>query len=415
LPGPSTENENAPLLGSRGRSKSRAEPVNDFPDEPEYNQLVKQVETAINRGILPERIYQGSSGSYFVKNVENEMIGVFKPKSEEPYGPQNPKWGKYIQRKLCPCAFGRSCLLNNVGYLSEAGASIVDKKLGLNIVPVTRVVHLTSESFNYSAIDRAKSKTKMATAERLPKIGKKFNRLGLPPKLGSLQTFVSGYKDADYWLRRWDDTLSDTARAEFQLQFERLCVLDYLTRNTDRGSENWLIKYTPEKESEPSNPSSSGDCPDWSLVSPAQVKIAAIDNGLAFPVKHPDSWRAYPYHWAWLEQAQKPFSEETIQLVMHKISDLGFVEELVDDLKEIFSMDKDFSEKKFEKQMAVVRGQALNLASAMRERKSPAQLVQMTPVTIDKSHDTTFGGRLRSATEHFTQKFQLNRPVFSWC
>ena len=42
------------------------------------------------------------------------------------------------------------------------------------------------------------------------------------------------------------------------------------------------------------------------------------------------------------------------------------MEELVDDLKEIFAMDKDFSEKKFEKQMAVVRGQALNLASAMR-------------------------------------------------
>lgn len=61
-----------------------------------------------------EKTVQGSSGSYFVKNVENEMIGVFKPKSEEPYGPQNPKWGKYIQRKLCPCAFGRSCLLNNV-------------------------------------------------------------------------------------------------------------------------------------------------------------------------------------------------------------------------------------------------------------------------------------------------------------
>jgi phosphatidylinositol 4-kinase type 2 len=52
----------------------------------------------------------------------------------------------------------------------------------------------------------------MATAERMPKLGKKFNRLGLPPKTGSLQTFVSGYKDADYWLRRWDDTLSETAR-----------------------------------------------------------------------------------------------------------------------------------------------------------------------------------------------------------
>ena len=59
----------------------------------------------------------------------------------------------------------------------------------------------------------------MATAERLPKIGKKFNRLGLPPKLGSLQTFVSGYKDADYWLRRWDDSLSDTARVRFTRLF----------------------------------------------------------------------------------------------------------------------------------------------------------------------------------------------------
>ena len=49
-----------------------------------------------------------------------------------------------------------------------------------------------------------------------------------------------------------------------------------------------------------------------------------------------------------------------------KISDLGFIEELVDELREIFSMDKDFSEKKFEKQMSVVRGQALNLSQAMR-------------------------------------------------
>ena len=34
------------------------EPLNEFLDLPEYNQLVKQVETAINRDIMPERIYQ---------------------------------------------------------------------------------------------------------------------------------------------------------------------------------------------------------------------------------------------------------------------------------------------------------------------------------------------------------------------
>lgn len=28
------------------------------------------------------------------------------------------------------------------------------------------------------------------------------------------------------------------------------------------------------------------------MVKEAEVKIAAIDNGLAFPFKHPDEWRA---------------------------------------------------------------------------------------------------------------------------
>ncbi len=40
------------------------------------------------------------------------------------------------------------------------------------------------------------------------------------------------------------------------------------------------------------------------MVSPASIQVAAIDNGLAFPIKHPDSWRAYPYHWAWLPYAK---------------------------------------------------------------------------------------------------------------
>ena len=56
-------------------------------------------------------------------------------------------------------------------------------------------------------------------------------------------------------------------------------------------------------------------------------------------------------------------------------------------------------------------GKSVNL----RERKSPAQLVQMTPITINKSPATSIGGRIRTATQHFTQKFQLTRPVFSWC
>lgn len=68
-----------------------------------------------------------------------EKIGVFKPKDEEPYGHLNPKWTKWIHKLCCPCCFGRSCIVPNQGYLSEAGASIVDEKLGLDIVPKTKV------------------------------------------------------------------------------------------------------------------------------------------------------------------------------------------------------------------------------------------------------------------------------------
>lgn len=39
----------------------------------------------------------------------------------------------------CPCCFGRGCLLPNQGYLSEAAASLVDTKLGLGVVPRTKV------------------------------------------------------------------------------------------------------------------------------------------------------------------------------------------------------------------------------------------------------------------------------------
>ena len=66
------------------------------------------------------------------------------------------------------------------------------------------------------------------------------------------------------------------------------------------------------------------------------IKVAAIDNGLAFPFKHPDEWRAYPYHWAWLPQAKQPFLSEVSSLVLPKLSDMNFVQELCNELYELF-------------------------------------------------------------------------------
>ena len=145
--------------------------------------MIRSAELAIDNGIYPQRIYQGSSGSYFVKNSDGKTIGVFKPKDEEPYGRLNPKWTKWMHKMCCPCCFGRSCLIPNQGYMSEAGASLVDEKLGLNVVPKTKVVRLASETFNYLRIDREKARAKRVVSERFPKVGRHFNRIGLPPKV----------------------------------------------------------------------------------------------------------------------------------------------------------------------------------------------------------------------------------------
>ena len=37
--------------------------------------------------------------------------------------------------------------------------------------------------------------------------------------------------------------MPDTVKKQFQFQFEKLVILDYIIRNTDRGNDNWLIKY----------------------------------------------------------------------------------------------------------------------------------------------------------------------------
>lgn len=40
-----------------------------FIDDPDFSYVIKQSEIAIDNSVFPERIYQGSSGSYFVKDT----------------------------------------------------------------------------------------------------------------------------------------------------------------------------------------------------------------------------------------------------------------------------------------------------------------------------------------------------------
>ena len=43
-----------------------------------------------------------------------------------------------------------------------------------------------------------------------------------------------------------------------------------------------------------------------------------------------------PYHWAWLQQAKLPFSQEIKDLILPKLTDMNFVEELIVEIRETF-------------------------------------------------------------------------------
>lgn len=316
----------------------------------EFDDIVQGVRTAIELGTHPKLISQGSSGSYFARNPDGKVVGVFKPKDEEPYASRNPKWTKWIHRNLFPFAFGRACLIPNLSYVSEAAAYVLDTQLRTNIVPYTEVVGLSSKSFYYDFWERRAYYRK---------------KKPLPEKLGSFQVFLKGYKDATLFLkehpwpdqhntalrdphgrrkkRRWtedcrpsgpasddeDDDRPPTAdetqirrgfwterlQESFREQLENLVILDYIMRNTDRGLDNWMIRIDRQKEEAivvaeaPKNGRANGSTSDPYLrqeqmvatsrsgtpanAAPpedeATVSLGAIDNSLSWPWKHPDA------------------------------------------------------------------------------------------------------------------------------
>lgn len=400
-----SKTERVPLI--RSSSSESSSNRNEF-DDPEFASLVREIESAIDQGIVPERIYQGTSGSYFAKNRKRKTVGVFKPKDEEPYGHLNPKWIKWLHKLFLPCCFGRSCIVPNQGYLSEAGASLVDEKLQLNVVPKTKVVYLAAETFHYRFADRMTIRLRRYATEQWPGgIGQIISR-DLPLKVGSLQTFVKDCKSAGEQLEAFAaHPLPPHMEKKLQLQFERLVVLDYIIRNTDRGKDNWLIHYKKLDEEEESE--KTGELQTLSLADEREekIQIAAIDNGLAFPFKHPDEWRAYPFLWAELPMAKVPFSSEISCVLLEKLKDDVWMQDLVHDLGNLFKRDKGFDNRTFEKQMSVLRGQVLNLTRALEKQLSPWDLANMHPNIVE----TVKLGR----THRFMQKFRNQSPFFKDC
>lgn len=407
----------------------------------EFDAVVESVNIAIEQGIHPKMITQGSSGSYFCRNSEGKTVGVFKPKDEEPYAAGNPKWNKWIHRNLFPCFFGRACLIPNLSYVSEAAAYTLDYQLRTNLVPYTDIVHLSSKSFHYDYWSRRNFYRK---------------RKPFPPKAGSFQVFLRGFSDANVFLRKhpWPDQLNgyfrpsdasakksrpwsescrpsgatsddeddgspaesaeeiqrrrffwtDALQISFREELEKLVILDYIMRNTDRGLDNWMIKVDWASQgvsiiSEPPhmevpNEASLGPrpvslteniglselphSPPYRQQQPMKpnpapntgptISIGAIDNSLSWPWKHPDAWRSFPFGWLFLPVSLigQPFSQKTRDHFLPLLTSKQWWSETQLALRKIFSQDADFQERMFARQIAVMKGQAWNVVETLK-------------------------------------------------
>jgi len=239
------------------------------------------------------------------------------------------------------------------------------------------------------------------------------------------------------------DTLTDAEKNNLTIELHKMFALDYLIRNTDRLNANYLIKVTdvegndwviPESKEEAkeiiidisTEPTSSHShrhfvastetgekfssrsdsppplvhaqtIPESHTINPAGdmniqetdsqkpdriFKIACIDNGLAFPFKHPSDIRSYPFSWAKLFPyfANQPFVPEVKELVLHILQNVELVKDLCQKIEVQFNADKRFRKKEtIKSQLSVFRGQMFNLLRAMENNQTLAQLEMKGP------------------------------------
>jgi hypothetical protein len=408
----------------------------------EFDDLIESVRTAIELGVHPKLIAQGSSGSYFARNSKGKVVGVFKPKDEEPYANKNPKWTKWLHRNLLPFAFGRAMLIPNLSYVSEAAAYVLDCQLRSHIVPYTDVVNLSSKSFHYDWMDRRAYYRK---------------KRPFPEKPGSFQVFLKGYKGAtDFFQdhpwpdqqgatvpnvkagnqspRGWTDScmprgghngdteveadglLYDDGRRsrsefwnpelqqDFREELEKLVILDYIMRNTDRGTDNWMIRIdrpaaSTDSDKHDRTASHNGQtdeeytrreetmstAPREADHNRAIPRIGAIDNSLSWPWKHPDAWRSYPFGWLFLPVSLigRPVSARTREHFLPLLTSREWWSETIALLRRCFEIDADFQEKMFARQMAVMKGQAWNVVETLKQSDhGPLELTRRNRVMV---------------------------------
>ena len=390
-------------------------------------------------------------------------------------------------------------LIPNLSYISEAAACLLDRQLGTYMVPYTDVVRLSSKAFHYDYWDRrAFYRRRKPLPPKVGSfqvflqgyqgvLGLSVPRpVPLTPASADANIFLrnnpwpdpygTGFRSDPAAPKRrtpWNyacgptsgdveddgdqaggaDDLSDgpsTAspagerrfvwteqiKQSFREELEKLVILDYIMRNTDRGLDNWMIRVDYDTQDvsvasrplnmkldpsaqptaaaaaaaatpppAPADPASLVDGskrtaspiyrvqepmvatsrPNTPSQSRATIRIGAIDNSLAFPWKHPDQWRSFPFGWLFLPASLigQPFSQKTRDHFIPLLTSTKWWTETQTMLRKLFEQDSDFKERMFQKQLAVLKGQAFNVVETLKAvDQGPLELTRRTRMHV---------------------------------
>jgi hypothetical protein len=159
--------------------------------------VIEDCKQGLAQGLAPVLAPSGLGGTYFLRNANDSIVGVFKPEDEEAYAPNNPRGlsGRMGTRGV------RSGLLSGEANLREVAAYLLDHEQFAN-VPATVRVEVSHPTF------------------------------GTTRKIGSLQEF-----------KPHDDEAGDVSSSLFTVEAaHRIAIMDIRLLNRDRNDENLLVR-----------------------------------------------------------------------------------------------------------------------------------------------------------------------------
>ena len=269
--------------------------------------MIETIRSSLASGLKPELSFDGTGGTYFMKDFNHNKLAVFKPIDEEAYAPNNPRdyVGQFGQPSL------RAGVLSGEGVFREAAAYLIDHN-GFSNVPPTTLVEAAHASFNNSidanvqiaaggVEEENQGEHQMAVQSLLARPSADSSTMpstdsteaGADPcfqrKYGSLQLYVDA-----------EDVASNYSYNMYSVdEVHKIAILDLRIFNLDRNDANILVRKVATKNKKGKKV--------------AHFHLIPIDHALSIP----SSLKVETYDLCWTEwdQAEAPFSRRSLEFI----------------------------------------------------------------------------------------------------